>query len=105
MLAGGYDKHLSFDPLAPYLLERVKLLLLTGPTADAIEASVRAQEGYDGKNPEIIRTKDIAESVAVAHSRAVPGDIVTLSPACASFDAFPNFAARGDYFKKLVNAL
>lgn len=103
LLAGGYDKHLSFDPLAPYLCERVKLLLLTGPTADAIEASVRALPEYDGHNPEIIRTASLAESVAIAHERAVPGDIVTLSPACASFDAFPNFAARGDYFKKLVN--
>ena len=48
---------------------------------------------------------DIDEAVAAAHRDAVSGDIVTLSPACASFDAFPNFAARGNHYKELVNKL
>ena len=104
LLAGGYDKHIPFEPMAPYILDKVKLLLLTGPTADAIEKVVRECEGYNGK-PEIIKLKDIKEAVEVAKSRAVSGDVVTLSPACASFDAFPNFAARGKYFKDLVNSL
>ena len=58
-----------------------------------------------GYNPSIIRAKDLTEAVEIAHKNAVSGDTVTLSPACASFDAFPNFAVRGDKFKELVNAL
>ena len=104
LLAGGYDKHIPFEPMAPYIIEKVKLLLLTGPTADAIEKSVRGCDTFTG-SPEIIKLPDIAAALSVAHERAVPGDVVTLSPACASFDAFPNFAVRGDYFKELVNKL
>ena len=104
LLAGGYDKHIPFEPMAPYICEKVKLLLLTGPTADAIEKVVLECDGYKG-TPEIIKLPDIAAAVSLAHERAVKGDIVTLSPACASFDAFPNFAARGNYFKELVNKL
>ena len=61
-------------------------------------------EGYNG-TPPIIKVKDIKEAVEAAHKNAQPGDIVTLSPACASFDAFPNFVARGNYYKELVNNL
>lgn len=104
LLAGGYDKRIPFEPMAPYIIEKVKLLLLSGPTADAIQKSVTENDNYKG-SPEIIKVKDIAEAVKIAHERAVAGDIVTLSPACASFDAFPNFAARGIYFKELVNKL
>ncbi len=104
LLAGGYDKHIPFEPMAPYINEKVKLLLLTGPTADAIEKAVKEDPSYNG-SCEIIKLSGIAEAVETAYKRAVPGDVVTLSPACASFDAFPNFAARGDYFKELVNKL
>jgi UDP-N-acetylmuramoylalanine--D-glutamate ligase len=104
LLAGGYDKHIPFEPMAPYINEKVKLLLLTGPTADAIENAVKSDSSYDG-SCEIIKLSNLAEAVEMAHSRAALGDVVTLSPACASFDAFPNFAARGNYFKDLVNKL
>lgn len=104
LIAGGYDKHIPFEPLAPYIVEKVKRLYLCGATADKLESTVRSYEGYNGE-PEIIRVKDIAEAVSLAHKDAAPGDIVALSPACASFDAFPNFAARGNYFKELVGKL
>ena len=45
------------------------------------------------------------EAVIIANEFAVDGDIVTLSPACASFDMFPNFAVRGNKFKEIVNSL
>lgn len=104
LLAGGYDKHIPFEPMAPYVIEKVKLLLLSGPTADKIENCIVNDPYYNG-SPEIIRIKDIDEGVKIAHQRGQEGDIVTLSPACASFDAFPNFAARGNHFKKLVEEL
>jgi len=104
LIAGGYDKHIPFEPMVPYVLEKVEKLYLCGDTADKIEAAVRADANYKG-NPEIIRVKDIAEAVEKAHNDTETGDIVTLSPACASFDCFPNFAARGNYFKELVNKL
>ena len=104
LIAGGYDKHIPFEPLAPSVVEKVKKLYLCGVTADKIEKAIREYSGYNGE-PEIVRVKDIDEAVARASADAAPGDIVTLSPACASFDAFPNFAARGNHFKELVMKL
>ena len=104
LLAGGYDKHIPFEPMMPYIVEKVKTLYLCGDTADKIEKCLREYDGYSG-NPEIIRVKNFAEAVAEAHKNAVSGDIVTLSPACASFDSYPNFVARGNHFKQLVNEL
>ncbi len=104
LIAGGYDKHIPFEPLMPYLVDRVKTLYLCGDTADKIEKCLRDYSGYKG-DPQIVRVANIDEAVTAAHKAAVAGDIVTLSPACASFDAYPNFAARGNHFKELVNNL
>ena len=103
LIAGGYDKHIPFEPMVPFVIEKVKTLYLCGDTADKIEKSIR--EGDYHGTPEIVRVKDIAEAVQKSHENCVAGDIVTLSPACASFDAFPNFMARGNHFKELVAAL
>ena len=104
LIAGGYDKHIPFEPLAPYVIEKVKFMALSGPTAAAIEKAVVEHPHYNGV-PEIVRVNDIKEAVEIVSAKAQSGDIVTLSPACASFDAFPNFEARGKYFKELVNNL
>lgn len=104
LIAGGYDKHIPFEPMVPYVLEKVEKLYLCGDTAEKIEVAVRADKNYNG-TPEIIKVRDIAEAVEKAYRNSKSGDIVTLSPACASFDAFPNFVARGNYFKELVNKL
>lgn len=104
LIAGGYDKHIPFEPLMPHIVERVKLLYLCGATADKIEECLKNYSGYDG-TPEVVRVKDIEEAVKRANAIAEKGDIVTLSPACASFDAYPNFAARGNHFKEVVNKL
>ena len=104
LIAGGYDKHIPFEPMVPYVIEKVKKLYLCGDTADKIEKAVTDSNDYKG-TPEIVRVKDIKEAVEMAYNETQSGDIVTLSPACASFDAFPNFAARGNYFKELVNKL
>jgi len=104
LIAGGYDKYIPFEPMMPYVVEKVKTLYLCGDTADKIENCLRDYEGYHGE-PVIVRVKDIAEAVDAAYKNAVSGDIVTLSPACASFDMYPNFVARGNHFKQLVNEL
>lgn len=104
LIAGGYDKHIPFEPMVPYILEKVEKLYLCGNTAEKIEDAVRANLDYKG-TPEIIHCENIEDAVNKAHECAKKGDIVTLSPACASFDAYPNFMARGNHFKELVNKL
>ena len=104
LIAGGYDKHIPYEPLVPYILEKVEKLYLCGATADKIEAAVKADKSYNG-TPEIIRCESIATAVLKANEIAKAGDVVTLSPASASFDAYPNFVARGKHFKELVNKL
>ena len=84
IIAGGYDKHIPFDPFAKKAITNIKLLILTGATADAIESCVRKQDGFEQSGLEIVRVKDIKEAVDVARKRAKVGDIVSLSPACAS---------------------
>lgn len=105
VIAGGYDKKIPFETLAAPVCEHVKTLVLTGPTAKKIEAAVKGAPGYDAGSPKIIHAGKLAEAVAIAAKEAQNGDIVTLSPACASFDEFANFEARGRAYKQLVNEL
>lgn len=105
VLAGGYDKKIPFEPLAPVLIERAKVLILMGVTALKIKAAVTGCEGYDPNELEIIEVPSMEAAVETARKIAKEGDIVTLSPACASFDMYPNFEARGIHYKNLVNAL
>jgi len=105
LIAGGYDKKIPFDEFGPIVCERVKTLVLTGLTAEKIETAVRAAPNYSPENLSIIRCDTFEKAVEEAKLRARPGDVVLLSPACASFDRFKNFAERGDYFKSLVFAL
>ena len=105
LIAGGYDKKIPFEPLAPVVLEKVKHLILMGHTADKIEATVTGAPGYRPGNPELHRVGSMQEAVAKARALAARGDIVTLSPACASFDQYQNFELRGKHFKQLVQEL
>ncbi len=104
LIAGGYDKHIPFTPLAPEIIAHVKLLILCGATAEAIRSAVRGHAAYQGE-PEIVECASLGEAVDLAASRAGEGDVVTLSPACAAFDQFANFMERGKAFKQMVNAL
>ena len=101
LIAGGYDKHIPFDALGPEVVEHVKYLVLTGDTADKIAEAVRTCPDYHG-TPPISKYEDFDAAVMAAHSMAQPGDVVLLSPACASFDHFKNFAQRGEAFKKII---
>ncbi len=105
IIAGGYDKKIPFEPLVPYLLERVKALVLTGLTAPKIEAAVKADPGYSPELLPIYHAADLQEAVNICRRIARSGDIVSLSPACASFDCYPNFEVRGRKYKEMVQAL
>lgn len=102
LIAGGYDKKIPYEPLAPKLAEKTKKLILMGDTAPKIEQALRNCSEYREGNPEIYHVNDMAEAVKLAEKFAQPGDIVTLSPASASFDRYPNFEMRGNEFKQLV---
>ena len=104
LIAGGYDKHIPYDVLGPEVVEHVKLLILCGATADKIRAAVEQAPGYRPGHPEILDVTPFQRAVETARDRAVPGDVVTLSPACAAFDQFKNFMERGKTFKAIVNS-
>lgn len=101
LLAGGYDKKIPFDALGDVVPERVEKLYLCGATAEKIRDAVLAKapdfpyEIYD----------TLAEAIKAAYEESREGDIVLLSPACASFDQFKNFEERGDFFVSVVKEL
>lgn len=101
LIAGGYDKKIPFDDFGAVVNDHVKKLVLVGATSDKIEAAVKEAGNYSGL--EISRCKEFKEAVEKAKSLAQSGDIVILSPACASFDLFKNFEVRGNTFKDIVN--
>lgn len=105
LIAGGYDKHIPYDMLGPEIAKSVKVLLLTGDTSEKIKAATLAAPGYEAGGPDIYDCADLEAAVARAWALAVPGDVVILSPASASFDRFKNFEERGKAFKNYVNAL
>lgn len=105
LIAGGYDKHIPFDVLGPEVVEHVKALYLTGDTAPKIRAAVEAAPGYDPNALPIVETADLAAAVERAWETAGEGDVVLMSPACASFDRYKNFMERGQAFKALVEQL
>ena len=105
LIAGGYDKHIPYEPLAPEVIAHVKNLVLMGATGPRIEKAVRECEGFDEAALPIQHADNMQHAVELARAAAKPGDIIILSPASASFDLYPNFEVRGREFKKIVNAL
>jgi len=105
LIAGGYDKQIPYDTLGPIIMDKVKTLILMGATADKIEAAVKAAPNYCEQEIVILHANSMEKAVALAKEQAQKGDIVSLSPASASFDLYPNFEARGNHFKNIVNAL
>lgn len=105
LIAGGYDKHIPFEPLGPAVCDKVKTLILLGDTAQKIQDAVQAAPQYQEGCPEILRVDNMEQAVAAAAAHAQPGDIVSLSPACAAFDLYPNFEVRGWHYKDIVNGL
>ena len=106
LLAGGFDKGLDYTEIGETIAKKVRVLLLTGPTAEKIENATKLAMSKSGKETvEIIHCKDLQEAVSMANEKAKSGEIVLMSPASASFDAFKNFIERGIKFKEFVNNL
>lgn len=105
LIAGGYDKHVPFEPLGPEIVEHVKTLILSGATAPKIYDAVVHAPGYSEGNPKILWEDDFYEAIRLASREAKPGDVVILSPAGPAFDKFKNFMVRGKEFKKTVMEL
>ena len=105
LIAGGYDKHIPFEPLGPEVVARVKTLILSGATAPKIYDAVIHAPGYDEGSPKILWEDDFYEAIRLASREAEPGDVVILSPAGPAFDKFKNFMVRGKEFKKTVMEL
>ena len=98
LIAGGDGKGASFDKLAAVARSHVSRALLIGRDAERIEQVL-------GDATETVRVGNMARAVRLARAAARPGDTVLLSPACASFDMYANFEARGDAFVAAVRAL
>lgn len=105
LIAGGYDKHIPFEPLAEEGYPFIKELILLGDTKDLIKEAFDKLTLNKNINIPIVMVDSLEEAVNKAKEIAQSGDIVTLSPACASFDMFPNFAVRGNKFKEIVNSI
>ena len=99
IIAGGSDKGVCYDAFARTVAQRAKVAVLIGKTAQVIGQAIQA---CPDNKAEIVFARTFAEAVQVASQRACPGDVVLLSPACASYDMFDNFQQRGLEFARLV---
>jgi UDP-N-acetylmuramoylalanine--D-glutamate ligase len=95
LIAGGLDKGSDFSPLALLFRKKVKVLILIGKAAGKMEEAL-------GGSAETVRAATLQDAVRLAAGRSAPGDVVLLSPACASFDMFKDFEDRGRQFKEAV---
>ncbi|MBH0200917.1 MAG: UDP-N-acetylmuramoyl-L-alanine--D-glutamate ligase [Nitrospira sp.] len=98
LIAGGRDKGGDFSRLSPAIRRRVKRLILIGEAAPLI---AKALEGYQA----VERADTLAQAIEAAAAGACAGEVVLLSPACASFDMFADYQDRGRQFKALVQSL
>lgn len=105
IIAGGYDKHIPYEPLGPVINDKVKVLILLGDTAPKIEAAVKNAPNYDEAQLKIINVENMEQAVSAAVENTEQGDIVSLSPASASFGLYRNFEERGNHFKSIVTGL
>jgi len=102
LIAGGYDKALPFNKLAKKISQTAKVVILLGQTADKIAAQI---ESVSNPKIKVEKVFTLEDAVKLAKKLADPGDVVLLSPACASYDMFENFEQRGNIFAELVNKL
>jgi len=99
VIAGGYDKNLSFDEFGEKISQKAKAAILIGQTAQKIADAITA---WPETNTKIEIVNSLSKAIELAKQLAVNGDVVLLSPACASYDMFDNFQQRGEEFCRLV---
>ncbi|MCF7956639.1 MAG: UDP-N-acetylmuramoyl-L-alanine--D-glutamate ligase [Phycisphaerae bacterium] len=102
IIAGGYDKRLAFDEFGRVIGQRAKAAILIGQTADAIAAAIH-DAGRTSVHVEIVGSME--EAVVRASLQGEAGDVVLMSPACASYDMFDNYRQRGEVFARAVKQL
>lgn len=102
LLLGGRDKNLPMAEMAREALSCCRGIVLFGEAADLLEEALRREA--NPRNVPVIRDADLEQAVSTARELARPGDIVLLSPACTSYDAYDNFERRGEHFRALVRA-
>lgn len=106
LLAGGRDKHLPWDEAAWLILNKTRDVILFGEAAQIIKDALdAARDQICTTHPTVHQRASLEEAVMLAANLAEPADIVLLSPGCASYDAFKDFAARGRRFRELVKQL
>jgi UDP-N-acetylmuramoylalanine--D-glutamate ligase len=107
LLAGGYDKGTPFEELGQVILRRTKAALVYGKTAPQLAQAIAqaAREAPAGSQPQVVQLPHLDAALQQAVALAQPGDVVLLSPACASYDQFAHYEARGEHFRRLVEAL
>ncbi len=115
IIAGGYDKDIPFDELGEKIVKKVKAAILIGTTAPKIASAInnakmslreaQRRSNLKPRDTKIDLVNSLAEAVQVTNQRAETGDVVLLSPACASYDMFENYEQRGREFCKLVRQM
>jgi len=98
LLLGGRDKDGDFESLKPLIASKTKKVILFGEARDRIESLI-------GKDKPVLKETKLRQAVESAYRSAMSGDVVLLSPGCASFDEFANYKERGNYFKDVVRNL
>ncbi len=98
LIAGGKDKNQDFSPLAELVKKKCKVVIVLGEAKEKVNRAI-------GDYAETYLVGTFEEAVLLAFQKSRSGDVVLLSPGCASYDMFRNYEERGDYFKKLVNQL
>lgn len=99
LIVGGRDKGNDYSSLKPLVRHKARGIVAIGESADKVTQEL------GGEAPYCVEADTMEEAVALARAMAEDGDVVLLSPACASFDMFENYEQRGDVFKRSVNEL
>lgn len=107
LLAGGYDKGTPFDELAQVIHQHAKAAVVYGATAPklALALAQAAHVAPENAAPHVLQLANLEAAVSQAAALTTPGDVVLLSPACASYDQYPHYEARGEHFRRLVREL
>lgn len=98
LIAGGKDKGMDFTPLVDLVKKKCKILILLGEAKEKINRAI-------GDFAETYLVGTFEEGVLLAYQKSRSGDIILLSPGCASYDMFRNYEERGEYFRKIVSQL